>query len=467
MKNIEYYYLVTNKKRQGVIYNEGIAVLSAISKKHGANVNLQLLDYEDVHNGLQINSNADYHGVGFSSLQLELSKQVVKLITQNKKKGELILGGIHATLQRESLIDLPGVDAVVSGEGENFIEWLLEDDSRKLKDCFLPNVWLKDNELKPLNSVVVPDLNELPFPDRTIFDREMISQYPEFIFSRGCPFSCAYCANEFLNLNFGHKVRKKSPEYSIEEILGVVRDFEITTNTSFTFHDDIFINDKKWLMKFADLYIKNTRRPFRCNTTASMLNEEKAEILKEMNCQELWIGIEVGNEKFRREILGKKVSNEQIKSAFATAKKFGINTVAFILLGVSGERRKHVWDTMKLCRKVQPNHLSISLFVPLPGTSLYEMEKANNNLKDIDEEFGDLGVVQSGVRRKAISDKEYSYYEQLLQYYTQRKTLVFFLVQIWKLPILSFIRPVVKRMFTTFRNRLLLEERTESAKRNQ
>jgi len=452
---IDYYYLVTSKENQGVIYNEGIALLASLAKKGGADVSVQVLDLADVRNGNVKYREADYHALGFASLQFPLAKLLVREIAGRKTGGKIVAGGIHATVARESLIQVPELDAVVSGEGEPFIEWLVSSSGGDLAGCNLSNVYVKGRPPAPLVHTEPVDVNSLPFPDRRPFGIEKIARFPEFIFSRGCPYSCKYCANEFLNGNFGRKIRRKTPDYAVEEVKKVVSDCGVAADTMLTFHDDIFISQTKWLVEFAGRYTSEVGNAFRCNTTASMLNEEKAGILKEMNCGEIWIGVEVGNERFRREVLGKKITNEQVIRAFGISKRYGLNSVAFILLGVSGEKRRHILDTMRLCRRIQPTYLTVAVFIPFPGTSLYEMEKKNGNLREIDEASGDKGVAFSGLKRKSVSDFEYSIYAQLLRYYTDRKTFVFLMLMVYKLPVFALIRPVLKKIIAPLRDRLL------------
>jgi radical SAM superfamily enzyme YgiQ (UPF0313 family) len=72
------------------------------------------------------------------------------------------------------------------------------------------------------------------------------------------------------------------------------------------FSDSTFNLDKKWLLKFSECYSKRIGIPFTVNLRANLIDEEIVKALAETNCCRLVrVGIEVGNEKLRREVLNK------------------------------------------------------------------------------------------------------------------------------------------------------------------
>ena len=89
------------------------------------------------------------------------------------------------------------------GEGEYAIVELC----KKLKDekdfTQIENIWAKSknkifkNPLRPL-----VNLDELPFPDREIFDYKALelekNGWGSFMATRGCPYTCTYCCNHAL-----------------------------------------------------------------------------------------------------------------------------------------------------------------------------------------------------------------------------------------------------------------------------
>ncbi|VAX18269.1 Fe-S oxidoreductase [hydrothermal vent metagenome] len=390
------YYLVPSKKTCGVIYNEGVAVLSALIKAKGDEVSFFRLDLDDFKRGVNIDFNADVHAISFASQQFSLARRLLNILKM-RAKGIVIAGGVHATVARESIIALDGVDAVVSGEGEPFINWLLANSEKPLSTCDIKNTHISGTGARPLERADYVDINKLPFPDRTIFDKSLLRRAPEFVLSRGCPFSCSYCVNEFYNREFGFKIRKKTPSYCIEEFDSTFSNIDIEQSKIITFHDDDFLTNIKWLEEFGDSYRKSFRNPFRCNASAVLVTEEKVRLLKEMNCEEVWVGIECGDENYRRNALKKNVSDKKIYRAFELLKKYGLRGVSFNIYGLPGETWSGIYKTVQINRKAKVYLASATAFIPFPGTSLYESVKADGTLKHFTEEEDNKGLNTPGV----------------------------------------------------------------------
>ncbi len=429
---IAFYYIVPNKDTDGVIYNEGIAVLSALAKSKGAEVSLQMIDSSDYQQGIKINLEADVHAISFPSLQFPLAEKVIKQIASEKKNGLIVVGGVHATVNRESIIELPEVDMVVSGEGEESFCWLLDNPSKPLTKCQIPNVHIRGNALCSLEKASYQDINNLPYPDRSLFDLRLLKRAPEFILSRGCPFACSYCINEFLDETFGVKIRRKSPEYCMGEFEDAFKLIGIPSDTILTFHDDVFLLSKSWLHDFGKLYKTNFQNPFRCNTTASAVTEAKAQLLKEMNCAEVWIGVETGNEEFRMNILKKKQTNEQIVKAFDIINKYGLKGVSFNLHGCPGETTKHLKETIELNMRCKPYSVITSMFIPFHGTSLREGEEKKNNLRQYNEKEMESLINTSSLINKNVSDKYYFYHRNMLRFKVENKLFKYYLALVLK-----------------------------------
>lgn len=451
MKKIKFYYLVPNKYATKVVYNEGLAVLIAIAKRNQFHTTLQVIDLSEFKRGVVIDQDAEYHAISFSSLQFPLAEMLIRLISNKEIKGKVIVGGVHATVDYESILKIPGVDMVVAGEGENVIEWCLKYPDTPLAQCPFQNIYIKGLEGKPLEKEIYVNLNNLPFPDRVSFDIQAIRERPEFILSRGCPFSCSYCANEFLNLNYGNKIRKKSPDYAIAEIDDAFTKLDISRDTVLTFHDDIFILDKEWLSEFGRKYKKHFRNPFRCNTIASAVTYEKARLLKEMNCTEVWIAIENGDENYRKKVLRKNVSNKMIISSFETVRQHSMKTVSFNMFGCPGETTKEIKATFRLNRLCKVDEPKVNFFIPYPGTSLYNQELIKNNVKKLTPEMADLKIGVLGLKNKPVGDAKYRLYALLFRFYVKEKWFFYYtilfsgLFQLHRL-ILPLIR-IIKRTF--------------------
>jgi len=302
-------------------------------------------------------------------------------------QGLIILGGIDATFFPK-LVQEKAVDIVCRGEGENALLGLANALDEKADFCKIKNLWVKrDGEIdkNPIGDLI-ENLDELPFPDKELY----FSRYPYFrnypikffIASRGCPYSCSYCANKGLRElypNPNSYLRFKSPDYLLEEIKQVVLRYPTRT---VGFNDDLFIYDQRWLERFLPLYRNEIGIPFFCAGRIDLVNKEKAMILKEGGCYSFWYGLESADEAHREEILNRKMSNEEIEVGVELLHQYGIKSQSYNILNYPGEGLKEGLATLDFNRKIKNDFVVSSLFQPFPGTELTKKLKEEERLGD-------------------------------------------------------------------------------------
>ena len=93
-------------------------------------------------------------------------------------------------------------------------------------------------------------------------------------------------------------------------------------------------------------------------------------MLKDAGCFRVFFGVESGNEKVRSEIMGRKMSNDEIINAFDLCHQCGLETLAVNIIGVPGESEKEILDTVKLNRRLLPTVSGVNIFYPYAGTEL-------------------------------------------------------------------------------------------------
>ena len=92
------------------------------------------------------------------------------------------------------------------------------------------------------------------------------------------------------------------------------------------------------------------------------------------------VGIESGNETIRRDILGRKGSNDLIKNAIELLNKHDIRVSTFNMIGLPGETRNNIFETIKLNKELHVEANNVYIVYPYPGTPL--SLKYNINLYD-------------------------------------------------------------------------------------
>lgn len=347
--------------------HHGLAQLASILKTDGKQVSLHHVRKEpkptDILKAID-REKPDIIGFTAMSNQIGYVRLWSKWI-KGKYDIPIVCGGVHATLCPEELLDVDSVDAVCVGEGD-----------RAILDS---NFWVKQNGnvAKGKPYPLVENLDELPFPDYGLFDiggmmRARNGNFAVMV-SRGCPFQCAYCSNHALRESqkgLGRYFRYRSVDNTIALLKDLVGKYPIK---SFSFADDIFGINRKWVFEFCEKYPKVIGLPFECNLRVETATKELLKALKSANCIKVEFGIESGNEKMRREILNRQMSNQQIIDAFENAHKLGIKTRAYNMVGLPYETVDMIKETIDLNRRVNPDQIGVFYFYPFKGTKLREV----------------------------------------------------------------------------------------------
>ena len=362
----------------------GPEIISAVLKKYGHKVDLLIGKDADVFlNRIQPN---DIIAFSIMSGEHHWALKVASRI-KNEKKVLTVFGGPHPTYFTE-IINHPAVDVACCGEGEFAMLDLANAYDRGIDYSLMPNLLVKQGDNIKRNEVrcLISDLDTLPFPDRTIYYKFPLlrkSTLKPFMASRGCPFFCSFCFNEKLRIiysNKGRYVRFRSPENLIAEIKEVESMYGLK---SIYFVDDLFVLDQKWLKEFTYLYKKEVKKPFVCSSNVNTLNEQTIRMLKDSGCCAVSFGIETGNEKLRRTLLNKDITNSQIEKVGYLLKKYRLKFMTFNMIGLPGETIHDALETIKLNIKIGTDYPRCSILTPYPGTKLAECFKDRIKIKDI------------------------------------------------------------------------------------
>ncbi|HAW60644.1 MAG TPA: hypothetical protein DCW86_04165 [Actinobacteria bacterium] len=421
---------------KGKFYN-GIAYISAVLKEHGHAVSLIHLT-EAIQEGelthLVLKSSPDLVALSSTTNMFPHVERYARAI----KKGldtPIICGGVHATLDPQSVLECEAIDMACVGEGEEAMAELCErlEKGQEIND--VRNIWLRmdggiaRNPLRPL----VENLDSLPFPDRDIFDYERLEDARlgrvAFMASRGCPYNCSFCSNHELKKIYpGRYVRFRSVENVIAEAKKVIKEY---SPRYAVFHDDILTLNKKWLRTFTAKWAKEVDLPFSCNSRVNLLDEEVVGALKEAGCFEISMGLESGNDFVRGQVLNRKMSNEEIKNAFALCRQYGIKTVSYNMVGLPFESMTKMLDTVKLNAMVKSDNLQVSIFYPFPRTRLYDVCKEKGFLTDrrINSYFEDTVLEQPTLDKNQVRFA-FQYFDVLVKIYSICYSLPRFLVKI-------------------------------------
>ena len=409
-------------------FNYGVAFLSACLKQHGHST--ALLDINE-NLGFELDLSKirekvtafapDLIGFSVVTNQYRFARDIARDI-KGYLSAPIICGGIHPTMDPEGVLKEDCFDYVCVGEGEQAIVELADALERNASTAEIENIWSKQNGAVVRNTVrpFVP-LESLPPKDYEVFDfQKMIDAkngWVGIMSSRGCPFNCSYCFNHRLRELYRRDLGCSASELNYirhHPVSDVIKEIEsllssYTNIKMIIFDDDLFTLNKEYLKEFCGEYRSRIDMPFVCNAHVQAFDEEAAQCLKDAGCQIVKFGLESGSERVRREILNRRMSNDDIRRAFAVAEQFGFHTSAFVIIGFPHETISEIYETIDLLADIKPGRFRWSVFFPYINTRAYDIareggfidfDKLENLTNFTDESALDFGPEHNAFLRK-------------------------------------------------------------------
>lgn len=302
-----------------------------------------------------------------------------------------ILGGPHATLYPENFAQ-SGVDAFCIGEGEYpFREFLQRIETEESFDD-IPNLITKAgaNPVRPL----IANLDELPPPDRDlVIDSTFLRTTAKktFYATRGCPFHCAYCCNNYYRKLYRSK-GKVIRRFSVERFLDEIEYVKNKYRTDFIrIGDDCFaVKADKWLKEFSEEYPKRIGIPFSCYLRFDAVDDDMLSLLRSAGCHSAILSVDSASNHIRERILGRKMRTQDIIGNLQMIRRHGIETLVNFMLAAPESTLQDDLEALDISRKAKITYTAFSTTVPIRKTELFDycVEK---NIIDPDTYSGDMG----------------------------------------------------------------------------
>lgn len=290
----------------------------------------------------------------------------------------IVVGGAHITYFPQSVFDL-GADYGFSGDSEfSFPKFVQQIISRNSVENISGLIWRQNGKLLVNSPEPIKELDSLPFPDRDIIDRQkyhfyfISGNFTTVITSRGCPFDCIFCG-----LPNQKRYLKRSIKNVIEEIK-ILKD----KYYYISFADDILTLERNRVEELcARLLSEKINIIWGCQVRADNVDLDLFKVMKEAGCREVRFGVETGNERIRREIMGKDISNEIYIKAIGEAKRAGLETAGFFLFGSPQETLENMEETIAFSKKLGLDYASFLLATPIPGSRLFNIALSEGKFK--------------------------------------------------------------------------------------
>ena len=386
----------------------GLAYLGAVSKEAGYEVIIFDADVEDepIQEAVR-RYQPDIVGITANTPQVKQAWRTAQAI-KSVKDVLVVLGGPHVSVLPAESTQRPEVDIVVRGEGErvwvklcqiierglqgdpNFTASdLLNPDNPELTSLLGISFHARDGkEQHNPDHPVIADLDTLPFPAYHLFKMERYTNLQpatdhidgsksfSVLTSRGCPYRCTFCSQSIMPI----KWRARSPENVLAEWGHLVKTMGAQ---EIGVLDDSANIDVDRLERLADLLIENNLNQvpwiFVNGIRANLATVKTLGKLKKAGLKRTAFGVESGDPDVLLSI-DKKIDHDTIRQAFKNAKKAGLETIGFFIIGLPGETEETMERTIKFACEVDPLIANFSMMTPYPGTKVYEIAKRQGRL---------------------------------------------------------------------------------------
>ena len=376
----------------------GVLYLAAVMEKNGYSVKVVDsvalgFDWNDLREKL-IQENPDIVGITATTLSMPALIKTANFVKQYLPKVKIIVGGFGPTIEPEkTIMENPAIDIAVLGDGEKTIAELMEyfSGKRSLKD--VKGIAYKENNqfIKSADQEIIMDLDSIPWPAYHLLEPDFHSYHgvhssysgiskPNVVMlaSRGCPHRCIFCCLG------SKKVRFRDPKKIVDEIEFYYKTFKIK---SVQLYDDEFVGmtslQNKWILEICEEIKKRGLDKLgflvqgRCS---KFIDFEVLKKMREAGFKWVWWGVESGSQKVL-DLIQKDLSISDVKRTFKLAKQAGIRSLMFIMVGFPGETREDVMLSAKIIKEIKPDRIRIHVVTPLPGSKLWQMLAAKNQIE--------------------------------------------------------------------------------------
>ncbi len=328
----------------------------------------------------------DVVGLQLFSHEVAAAEPYVRLARAGLPGVRVVAGGPHPSADPEGTMQATNVDYAVCGEAEQALPELLGavDGGTPSADRLagVPGLVWKEQGQYRINPMRLPaQLDELGFPAWDLMDPRSYPAAPHGTFarhfpiapvitSRGCPFSCAFCAAGAIS---GRRVRARSALDVVEEIALLSSSYGVR---EIQFEDDNLAHDPDHLASICDeLLRRGLRVAWSCPNGVRLerIDRSLARLMERSGCYSMAVGIESGSQRIL-DAMSKGTTIEGLEQGLRMiADSTRIRLTGFFLTGFPGETAEDIEATVRFALKLPLDKALFAFALPHPGSELHRV----------------------------------------------------------------------------------------------
>ena len=226
---------------------------------------------------------------------------------------------------------------------------------------------------------VLEDMDQLPFVSE-VYKRDLRIEdyfigylkhpYVSFYTGRGCKSRCTFCL--WPQTVGGHRYRTRSVGHVVDEVKYIVANFPQVKEI---FFDDDTFTDNLPRAEAVARELGKLGIAWSCNAKANV-PRATLKVLRDNGLRLLLVGYETGNQQILFNI--KKGMRVDVARRFTKdCHDLGITIHGTFILGLPGETKETIQETIKFATEINPHTIQVSLAAPYPGTFLFNQAVEN------------------------------------------------------------------------------------------
>ncbi len=315
---------------------------------------------------------------------------LIKWIREVYPNKIIVLGGIHATLFGEELIQRFPIDYLIRGEGEKSLPSLLRAIKNKGNLDNIPGLVCMKNGRLIRNSLPrllsTSELDALPVP---LYSHMPAHKYKTIAIesSRGCKGVCTFCA-----IPFQRHWRPISPKAFVDKVEALQSYLSKVEMKHFTVVDDCFTIDQKRAIDILE-EVEKRGVEFHASYDARVKDFLDYEFVSRL--APYTEGVLIGAESFLPDTLrriGKPISEKNIIACAKVAERCGISedTVFSFIIGFPWETKSQVQENIKKISELAINYgiqIFLQWYTLIPGSQMWESfyRQGKVSISDLDD----------------------------------------------------------------------------------
>lgn len=299
--------------------------------------------------------NIDDQDMARPAFLLEKVGDVVRAC-RGSSSAPIVLGGAGYSIFPGAALEYLGADFGVAGEGESAFPALLDRLESGGDPTGMPGVSVRG---RPASGGLPGParLDDLPFPYDFLAPSLDLGDPDLWVpvqTRRGCPLDCIYCSTPAIE---GRMPRRRSPRLAAGDLARLatagVRRIQFVDNT-FNLPPGYAL---ELCRRIVDLRLEIG---WRCIVYPCGVTGELGEAMAAAGCVETAIGFETGSDRMLAAI-NKRFTSRDLRQTVAHLRAAGIGCVGFLLLGLPGETRDSVTESLDLAGDLGLTGLKITV----------------------------------------------------------------------------------------------------------